>query len=56
MVGFCNKSYYTERFPESDKPGQVKFSMKGVNKAQFKNPIPHYKHVSTMKQNYLHQR
>ena len=52
MIGLCSKLYCTEKFPESDKPGQVKFSMKGVNKAQFKNPMPHYQHVLTTKQNF----
>ena len=45
-------SYCTEKFPESNQPGQVKFSMKGVNKAQFKNPIQHYEHVLTTQQNF----
>ena len=40
------------KFPERNKPGQVKFSMKGVNKGQFKNPMPHYEHVLTTKQNF----
>ena len=52
MIGLCSESYFTEKFPESDKPGQVKFSMKGVNKAQFKNTMPHYEHVLTTKQNF----
>ena len=26
--------------------------MKGVNKGQFKNPMPHYEHVLTTKQNF----
>ena len=38
MIGLCSKSYCTEKFPESNKPGQVKFSINGVNKGQFKNP------------------
>ena len=33
-------------------PGQVKFSMKGVNKKQFKNPMPHYEHVLNTKENF----
>ena len=52
MIGLCSESYSTEKFPKSDKPGQVKFSMKGVNKAQFKNTMAHYEHVLTTKQNF----
>ena len=26
--------------------------MKGVNKGQFKNPMPHYEHVLTTQQNF----
>ena len=52
MIGLCSKSYCTEKFPESNKPGQVKFSMKGVNKGQFKNPMNHYEHVLNTKQNF----
>ena len=52
MIGLCSKSYCTEKFPESDQHGQVKFSMKGINKAQFKNPMPHYQHVLTTQQNF----
>ena len=51
MIGLCSKSYCTEKFLKSSTPGQVKFSMKGVNKGHFKNPMPHYEHVLTMKQN-----
>ena len=43
MIGLCSKSYCTELFATENLPTQVKFSMKGVNKGQFKNPIPHYK-------------
>ena len=52
MIGLCSKSYCTEKFLESSKPGQVKFSTKGVNKGQFKNPMNHYEHVLTTKQNF----
>ena len=45
MIGLCSKSYCTESFATDTTPGQVKFSMKGVNKGQLKNPMPHYKHV-----------
>ena len=36
-----------ENFATDTIPGQVKFSMKGVNKGQFKNPMSHYEHVLT---------
>ena len=52
MIGLCSKSYCTEKFPQNDKPEQVKFSMKGVDKAQFKKPMPHYEHVLTTQQNF----
>ena len=52
MISLCSKSYCTEKFPKSNQPGQVKFSMKGVNKAQFKNPMPHYQHVLTTQQKF----
>ena len=45
MIGLCSKSYCTESFATDSAPGQVKFSMKGVNKGQFKNPMSHYEHV-----------
>ena len=35
IIGLCSKSYCTELFPTENSPGQVKFSMKGVNKGQF---------------------
>ena len=38
MIGLCSKSYCTEPFATENSPTQVKFSMKGVNKGQFKNP------------------
>ena len=41
MIGLCSKSYCTELFATENSPTQVKFSMKGVNKGQFKNPMPH---------------
>ena len=52
MIGLCRKSYCTELFATENSPTQVKFSMKGVNKGQFKNPMPHYKHVLNTKQNF----
>ena len=53
MIGLCSKSYCTELFAtENSPPTQVKFSMKGVNKEQFKNPMPHYEHVLTTQQNF----
>ena len=32
IIGLCSKSYCTESFATGTTPGQVKFSMKGVNK------------------------
>ena len=52
MIGLCSKSYCTELFATENSPTQVKFGMKGVNKGQFKNPMPHYEHVLTTKQNF----
>ena len=40
IISLCSKSYCTELFAAENSPGQVKFSMKGVNKGQFKNPMP----------------
>ena len=45
MIGLCSKSYCTEKFATDSSSGQVKFSMKGVNKGQFKNPMSHYERV-----------
>ena len=47
MIGLCSKSYCMESFATATTPDQVKFSMKGVNKGQFKNPMPHYEQVLT---------
>ena len=52
IISLCSKSYCMESFATSSSPGQVKFSMKGVNKKQFKNPMPHYKHVLSTKENF----
>ena len=52
IIGLCSKSYCTEIFPTENSPGQVKFSMKGVNKGQFINPMPHYKCVLNTKENF----
>ena len=41
-----------ESFTTDTTPGQVKFSMKGVNKRQFKNPMPHYEQVLTSMENF----
>ena len=41
-----------EKFASDSSPGQVKFSMKGVNKKQFKNPMPLYEHVLNTKENF----
>ena len=52
IIGLCSKSYCTELFPAENSPGQVKFSMKGVNKGQFKNPMSHYERVLNTKENF----
>ena len=52
IIGLCSKSYCTKLFPTENSPGQVTFSMKGVNKGQFKNPMPHYEHVLNTKENF----
>ena len=52
IISLCNKSYCTEKFASESSPGQVKFSMKGVNKKQFKNPMPHYENVLNTKENF----
>ena len=52
IISLCSKSYCTEKFASESFPGQVKFSMKGVNKKQFKNPVPHYEHVMNTKENF----
>ena len=49
MIGLCSKSYCTENFATDTTPGQVKVSMKGVNKGQFKNPMSAYEHVLNTK-------
>ena len=36
MIGLFSKSYCTENFATDIIPGQVKFSIKGANKGQFK--------------------
>ena len=52
IIGLCSQSYCTERFASESKPGEVKFSMKGVNKGQFKNPMEHYERVLVSKENF----
>ena len=52
MIGLCSKSYCTENLATDTAPGQVKFSMKGVNKGHLKNPIPHYEHVLNTKESF----
>ena len=52
MIGLCSKSYCTESFATDTTPRQVKFSMKGVNKGQFKNPMSHYEQVLTSVKNF----
>ena len=52
MIGLCSKSYCMESFATDSTPGQVKFSMKGVNKGQFKNPVSHYEQVLMSMENF----
>ena len=52
IISLCSKSYCTEKIASESSPGQVKFSMKGVNKKQFKNPMPHYENVLNTKENF----
>ena len=52
IISLCSKSYCTEKFASESSPGQVKFSMKGVNKKQFKTPMPHYEHVLNTRENF----
>ena len=52
MIGLCSKSYCMENFATDSTLCQVKFSMKGVNKVQFKNPMSHYEHVLNTKKNF----
>ena len=52
IIGLCSKSYCTERFASESNPGEVKFSMKGVNKGQFKKPMEHYERVLVSKENF----
>ena len=52
MIGLCSKSYCMESFTTDTAPGQVKFSMKGVNKGQFKNLMSHYEPVLTSMENF----
>ena len=47
MIGLCSNSYCTERFDKEEDCGEVKLSMKGANKGQFKNPMTHYEQVLT---------
>ena len=50
IISLCSKSYCMEKFSTDSTPGQVKFSMKGVNKGQFKNPMSYYEHVLNTKE------
>ena len=52
MIGLCSKSHCTKNFATDTASGQVKFSMKGVNKGQFKNPMAHYQHDLNTKENF----
>ena len=48
MVSLCSKSYCIENGVD----GTVKFSMKGVNKKQFDNPMSHYTDTLTSKTSF----
>ena len=52
IISLCSKSYCTKKFASESSPGQVKFSMKGVNKKQFKYPMAHYEHVLNTKEKF----
>ena len=52
MIGLYSKSYCAECFNKGEVHGEVKFSMKGFNKVQFKNPITHYEQVLTSMENF----
>ena len=52
MIGLCSKSYCAEHIVTEEDHGEVKFSMKGVNKGQIKNPVTHYEQVLTSMENF----
>ena len=52
IISLCSKSYCTELFATEKSTSQVKFSMKGVNKGQFENPMSHYEQVLNTKENF----
>ena len=52
IISLCSKSYCMEKFVSESSPGQVKLSMKRVNKKQFKNPMPHYERVLNTRENF----
>ena len=52
MIGLCRKLCCTQLFAAENSHTQVKFSMTDVNKGQFRNPMPHYKHVLHTKENF----
>ena len=52
MIGLCSKSYCAKHFDKGEDRGEVKLSMKGVNKGQFTNPIILYEHVLTSCENF----
>ena len=47
IIDLCSKMYCRENLATDSNPGQVKISMKGVNKGQSKNPMSHYEHTLT---------
>ena len=52
MIGLCSKSYCAERCDKGEERGEVKFSMKDVNKGQFKSRMSHYEQVLTSMENF----
>ena len=49
---FQGDKYCIKKFAMESSLSQVKCSMKGVNKKQFKNPMPHFQHVLNTKENF----
>ena len=50
MMGLCSKSYCAEHFHTEEDCGEVKFSMKGVNKGH--DHMTHYEQVLTSMENF----
>ena len=53
MIWLCSKSYFAEGFDAEEDHGEIKFSVKGVNRGQFKikKPMLHNEHVLTLMEN-----